>query len=502
MSSCCKASNKERRISFTSASMAMGAFPEKTKINHSIINATLLFESASECPTESDLQDSIEHVLTFDRFSGIPQGTIGKNNWIVSPLEPSSIDKSRFVRTVEINEDGSDEKLFDTISNHMQDSLKTYVDETGKSVEKPWWEFLIVRNNTNNGMSAVILRCEHTLGDGISLVELFKGLIKYSDGSEMKSILPESMQRNKDRAASSRQKMQGNAFTKTLKILKSFREVASLPASKFDDPVFFRKNIGDKMVYSGVRKCILFKTVPLDLVKQIKNAAQVSINDVLLCCLSQAIHDYCVHFKCSILSSDSVSKSKKVQFRALLPYALPRSQKENQDKTKCMRNKWVFISADMGLGKFSSVKERLEQIHQNMNALKSSPTPFVQWSVQETIPPRMPLNMARQTVYDSFVRHSVIFSNVPGPSKQCDFAGRKCVGVQMLFCNLIPQVGILSYDDKVFMNMVLDPKEFPESEKLLPIFYSKAIISLAQDCGVDIKDIPSDLEEHANMSLQ
>ena len=254
-------------------------------------------------------------------------------------------------------------------------------------------------------------------------------------------------------------------------------------------------------VYSGNRKITVFQTTPLPFIKALKNKANVSINDVLFTALSQAIRDHCINQQCPIVqktvdssSSKHHEKNQKIQFRALMPVALPRSDEAVRDKTQAMRNKWVFVSSDMGIG-IDNISDRLAYIHDKMNRIKSSPTPYVQWKVQESLPSKLPVSIGRKTVYDTFVRHSIIFSNVPGPSHTCLLAGKfKAVGCQMFFCNLIPQVGILSYNDKVFINMVLDPNEIIGCENI-PFFMSRALTIMARDLNVDV---PQEIRDHAD----
>ena len=67
-----------------------------------------------------------------------------------------------------------------------------------------------------------------------------------------------------------------------------------------------------------------------------------------------------------------------------------------------MKHFRVFISADMGAGITDAV-ERLYHIHDLMNGSKNSPIAQVQYSVQESILPKLPLSIGRQTVFDSLV---------------------------------------------------------------------------------------------------
>jgi len=76
--------------------------------------------------------------------------------------------------------------------------------------------------------------------------------------------------------------------------------------------------------------------------------------------------------------------------------------------------------------------------------------------IQNNVVPLLPVSSAQQTCYDIFTRHSLVFSNVPGPDKQCLLAGKAVTGLQMFYANLIPQIILISYAGKVYGNMVLD----------------------------------------------
>jgi len=321
---------------------------------------------------------------------------------------------------------------------------------------------------------------EHCIADGVSLVHLFDQFISFEDGTPVESLIPESM----------RKKFQFKQSKITLirKTIKATITALALPNSRFDDGVFFRNGTGVDMIYNGNRTPLIFPNISLDFVKNLKNAAKVTVNDIFLTCLSQALYDYCLHQKCPVLPSTG----NDTQFRALLPFGFPRSKDEIQDKSRTLSNKWVFISANMGIG-YNNIFDRLTYIHNNMSKIKQSPSAYCTRQIQEIIGPKLPSKLSKQTVFASFCRHSLVFSNVPGPDRQIIFAGKKVAGCQMLFNNLIPQVGILSYFGQVFMNMIIDPDVVVESH-MIPIFYCRALCDLAKKYNVDIPEI---VLEHA-----
>ena len=93
--------------------------------------------------------------------------------------------------------------------------------------------------------------------------------------------------------------------------------------------------------------------------------------------------------------------------------------------------------------------------------------------------------LQRQIVFDVFSRHSVVFSNVPGPKAPVVCAGKQIEGLQMVYPNLLPQVGILSYKGMCHANIVLDDEVVKSPEILRKCFVTE-LQDLAIALGVDM----------------
>lgn len=116
--------------------------------------------------------------------------------------------------------------------------------------------------------------------------------------------------------------------------------------------------------------------------------------------------------------------------------------------------------------------------------LKNSPTALVQQGIQDHVASMLPKFQQQQTALDTFARHSMVFSNVPGPAHPVFLCGKEIKGAQMLFPNLICQVGILSYNGTVCMNFQLDPQVVQDSHLLAKAFIDE-LEAMAQEYGVD-----------------
>jgi hypothetical protein len=344
---------------------------------------------------------------------------------------------------------GDDEKaLYDIIFEHLHDPL------TQNRNDLPWWEFLVIENKDWSGRSACVFRIHHCLADGMSVVHLFEQILTDKDGSPVQSLTSSHMDDRKKKRKTHR----GNPVSLCLSFLSAVSEAVTMPLRPHDDVVFFNQK--QPRVHSGRRKYLLFPTIPLSFVKELKNAAGVTVNDVLMTATSQAIHDYCVQHKCPTLfettgicscatsngenhehcGGDEKRTPKKLQFRAMLPVALPR--KYGDEHSQALRNHWCFVSADLALG-YDNPIDRLHHIHDKMRAMKETPKAYAQHLVQNKIGPMVPLSIWRNTVQDVFCRHSLIFSDVPGPVDPCWFSGESIQSVQTFCSSLMPQIQLL-----------------------------------------------------------
>lgn len=475
--------------------MARGAFPVQAAVPEPIMNVAVYYDTKN-CPSVKDVVEHlIQPMLAYERLSTIPDPDAASSR----PPAKIPIDPTDLARRLVVS--GDTQVVNDVIMNHLHDS---FAERSVADKDLPWWEILVIENQVQRGQSAVVLRMHHCLADGYSMVNLFEKIITYEDGTPLVSRMSMPAPTSKPSNTSSPPKPKYKPNFSLWSFLREVWHVLTLSASRFDDPIAFskhtRKTTG-QMKHSGNRSCIMFPSVPLDFVKKLKSAAGVTVNDIIMTAVSQAIHDYCISQDCPVLmatassktsstnsKSDNISNPKStIQCRALMPVALPRPSSELNDKALALRNTWCMVSADMGVG-CNDIMERLTYIHSKMNDIKTTPRAFVQLWIQNTLPPLLPLSLAQQTVYDVFRRHSLVLTNVPGPDRPCLIAGKVCTGVQMFLSNLLPQISFMSYAGEIMGNMVMDPDELPESGSIAE-FYAATLVQLAERL-----DVPAPLE--------
>jgi len=466
-----------RRISFSSAGLGMGTFPKEANVCEPTINVALYFET---CPSVQALEEVASKILEYERCSGIPVGTDGKNDWHFQQL--SDIPVSKLVRTFQAS---GDEAIHALIEEHVNtdDLRNTMTTNTNTMVERdglPWFE-LVRFVNTGKGKSAVVLRIDHTIGDGVAVVNIFENVATYADGTLMKELIPSSMSKKFQKKRS----FWAGVVVMFFKLIVSFFRVLTLAATKFDDDYTFRRCVQKDMTYSGSRKQIIFPEIPLDFVKSLKNAQEVrgdktTINDVMFAAVSQMLHDYS-----KAHNDPTLQKGAKLQSRVLMPVALPRPAVVNEiNRTTSLSNRWVLLSVDIGVGITGAV-ERLKTITATTSKLKNSPIALVQNFVQSKVAPLLPVTVTRQTVYDTFIRHSMVLTNVPGPKKPAEFGGEEVDSCQLFFCNLIPNFNVLSYSGNIYCCLSIDSDAIPDAESL-PAHFINAFLTLAKELHIDV----------------
>ena len=458
-----------RSWSYTSEGMRVGCFPEPLNAPPTVINVALYFD---DLPSVDDLATQIiQPLLAYERFRLVPS-----DNGLRESTNKDYKAKS-FVRNILVSKPFSVEKLHATIVESLSYPLDKDRDDL------PWWE--IVRIETpSKEESACVLRVHHCIGDGLSLINIFDQILISDDGSPIESKVTKAMlnRQNASSVSTSSSSSNKSASPSIGSMLSATAHVLGLPASQYDDSTPFRPDLKRGMKYSGNRSYVYFPDVPLDFIKQLKSEAKVSVNDILMFAVSQAIYEYCQ----SVVTEDATRqktwniKQEKIQCRALLPASLPRSMSEL--KYTPIQNKWCMVSANMHIG-FKSSLERLKAIHETTSSLKKTPRAYIQLWVQNNIGPLLGTNLGRQTTNDVFERHSMVLTNIPGPEKICCFAGGRVKSVQMLFPNLIPQISLLSYGGQIHANIVYDPKEMIGDSSILPGLYAKALRGLARELG-------------------
>jgi len=184
-----------------------------------------------------------------------------------------------------------------------------------------------------------------------------------------------------------------------------------------------------------------------------------------------ALHRYCVE--------QGFKFPEKTLCRALVPVVFPRAVDAP------LLNDWSINSVTMPIEK-QTAKERLEDSNAIFSELKQGSNVLVTRHIAD-MNAKLPEVISQMVAADLFNRHTIVFSNVPGPTEHAYLAGKKVVAIRPVYCNLLPQFMALSYCGDMYMSITIDDKVATQPDRLGDL-YMQEIEVLAKLVGVDPKD--------------
>lgn len=309
---------RARSMSFGSSALRNGAFPAKTNVWPPIVNTIFYYKT---CPSVDDLVYCCRSLLEYDRFRSI--AIKEKGNWVFKDIGDSIDIKRDLIETYTVK----------NVAERMAKIDEIVADNLENQPMKPLWKIIrIISEDDSNDV--ILSRVHHVYGDGMSLVIAMTKMFTDGNGQPFSVGAAQKVRekRNKDK---SKEQVQAkpSMFTteKIWRALKATFEVLMLPNTSYDSNTKFTVPDQRKMVMSNRRKTVLFPTVQLDFVKEIKNKAGVTVNDVLFTATAGAIARYCKWKK------DPVIDSPKLFSRALMPVAFPRKKEEIESTSNALR---------------------------------------------------------------------------------------------------------------------------------------------------------------------
>jgi len=427
------------------------AFPPAvgaSQINN-ILNAFVWYETA---PTEAQVLASAERLLGLKRFRAVPVD----GGWKLQETKAADHVTMRTAPTEDL----------------ALVTLQALAQTKELPQDRPLWSIDVVA--VEKGCSLGLVRVHHVLGDGIGLFsEMFPRLATKLDGSPLDLVVPELP------------KWKGSFVQSLLWYLDSARSalrvVGSAAVSAESDLPFLDP---DRMAltYSGRREMLIFPTLSLEYVKRVKDAARESIkgctiNDVVYAGWAGAMRQYSEARGYSFGQQPSVARS-------LLAVAVPRSFPEGHDPEDRLTNNFAFVPVDLDLNA-AAPQDRLRKNKANLDIVKKTTIALVSLWITKNIQPLLPTFLQQQTARDIFARHSLVFSNVPGPKEEVLVLGQHALKFHCAFFNLNTQVLAISVCDKIFMNVTADPEVSKGMESQFPEYFIKELETLGRSYGVE-----------------
>jgi len=401
------------------------------------INVVIHFNNG--CPTYDEMLISGNKLLKYKRFrSNYIKGKHGYHGEFKELKEP---------------------KLEDHVFEHIcptdeHEALMEKIINKHLSMDKPLWECHIICNEKREAGKAV-LRMHHGVADGIRAATSFMPLF-FSDKKGNPAKLPQFKPRPR--------KNKPGIFSKLGSLLTAFKMLGDGDIcdskSSFSKPGEFKYTEDYRHTTGG--------PIDLGLIKKIKTKENCSVNDVLLTAVSRAVRKYCLK-RGDVLTKDT-------RMRCALAFGLP------SDDDTILKNNFTLVSSHIGVGE--ETREKTMGVIQNsmQKVKKSAIAPLtmliqniiVYFGLEKAFAPEFKKN---------FTANSFVYSNVPGIQQPLYCFGHEVTGLSCFFCNAVPQMILLSYNNQISMGLttqrdvVEDPVEFANS-------WVKEISQWASELGI------------------
>ncbi|XP_029184592.2 putative diacyglycerol O-acyltransferase MT3172 [Acropora millepora] len=253
------------------------------------------------------------------------------------------------------------------------------------------WQFVVVPILEVESFG-LLLRVHHSIADGVALARVF-----------VKNLFDASLQIPEPQKFSTKQRV--------YMWCKAIFVGPSIVLTKLFSRADSSKIHGQEL--NGKKFVAWSKNIELSLVKQVKNIAGTTVNDVMVSCLAGALHDY-------LRKKEDCDAAQEKDIWASVPVDIRASTKSLK-----LKNKFALVFLRLPIEAKNAV-DRLLATKQRMDAIKTSAEPLVTAATVQTL--MMFPEWVSRPLIDFFCRKmSCVLSNVPGPQQILSLGGQKIV---------------------------------------------------------------------------
>lgn len=467
--------------------MVSGLLPASAPYD-SIINLAMYFDN--RMPDIAVVKRAFaDHVVAHMRFHSIPfqAKDCGPVDWVCQRVD---IEKHFFTRNAAmratLETEGFAVSGEGAVRREAEEILNTKL--TTKADGRPWWEVHAIyappapgQPADTKGAGMLLVRIHHSIGDGISLTEVFADVLTDAEGTPLSKL---SLFAPAPRGG------RGGSFNPVAALrfagsaVVSFFQILGLATIGGDTSCAFQ-NESRQLPYQANRFTVYFPSHALALVKKIKDTlgaagkTAITVNDVEFALFAGAIRRFLARHG---------EDASKVHLRALTPFAVPETPCETSRYQTVLRNFWTFVVNDLPL-RDATAAQRVVSSHRSWSRLKTTALIPVAFFVHR-LNSALPGFMQKQTSNDLMKRVSVVFSNVPGPQKQVFLCNEPVGSIHMMYPNVSQQVGILSVHGMLHMAMVMSTnRDAGQTRRWLADCFLEELIEVAASVGVSRMDV-------------
>ncbi|KAF2530305.1 hypothetical protein F2Q70_00045795 [Brassica cretica] len=426
---------------------------------------------------------NVFNIVTFGSKTEVDPSTIveGLKNTLINHPRFSSIlvRKAKWIPTKVKVEDHVTVPEIDPYIENPDEFLENYTSNMALSpmnMSKPLWEFHLLKLKTSHAESVVLARFHHSLGDGMSLwvmgclLCLLACTRKVRDPRAFPTFVAPKKSKEK------------NIFWSLVDWLWFIvRTIFHTCVEVIMALVFIcfsggtgKHIIGKPGATLSINKFI-HQIIPLDDVKNVKNAMNLTVNDVVFGMVQAGLSRYLNQRYDLETTSDTRKALDKICHHGVVFFNL-RPNRDIEDLANMMAkgskcrwgNSIGYVLIPLWLKSEDDIFEYVRQAKTTMDRKKLSLEPlFSYWLVKLTMEV-FGITAVKNLLKRIFDNTTMIFSNVIGPAEEISFFGHQMSYIAASSFG-IPQALILvvqSYVDKLIINLAVDLDVIPDPHHL------------------------------------
>lgn len=339
----------------------------------------------------------------------------------------------------------------------LQDYLGRVADQP-LPTDRPLWQIHFMEEFEEDA-SAFIVRIHHAMGDGIALVPILFSLTDPGPQADPEAPPPPTVP-----LPATEKKGYGSPAVRTLAALAGPYVLLRKMVRRADC------NALRGPALSGRKRFAWSPPIDMDLVKEMKNRLDATVNDVLMACVAGAVHRY--QAACSGQPLETVRASIPVNVRA------------PGERLK-MENKFATALLRLPAGA-SEPQERVLRTKERMDRLKRSVEPLVMYGAANVMLKVLPPKLSKRVIDFFANKCTCVLTNVPGPQHPLYLAGHRVRGLMFW----VPQradigvgISILSFSSEFRVGVISDVEVVSRPEEVVEAFETE-FRALARSLGL------------------
>ncbi|XP_019189003.1 PREDICTED: O-acyltransferase WSD1-like [Ipomoea nil] len=352
---------------------------------------------------------------------------------------------------------------------------------TTKSLDmsKPLWELHILNVKTSEANSIAIFKIHHSLGDGISLISLVLACFRKTSDPNSLPTIPSS-NRTRPKIGFFRQLFLSAWLCLTL-ILNTLVDITLFLAT-----ILFLKDTNTPLKAKNGDafnpRRLVHRIVNLDDVKLVKNAMNVTINDVMMGMLQAGLSRY-LNRKYGIIKGSATNNKnnlpKNFRLRGAIMFNIRSStgikalaeMMEKKSRAK-WGNKIGLALAPLFIGFQENPLDYIYKAKATIDRKKLSMESRFSFTAARIVLKLFGVQVAAALTNRALSNTTIIVSNVVGPQEEISFFGHTLVFISPAVYGLPHSLAIhfQSYCNKMTISMAVDPKVIPDPYQLCDDF--------------------------------